>query len=275
MPAGIETRRRAYADAVTHAAGVASPRLHAAFASVPRERFLAPPPWTVFEPGDLAPKVTFDPADLYQDALVAIDPARRINNGQPSLHARWLAAVDPRPGDRVVQIGAGTGYYTALLAELVRPTGRIDAYEIEADLAEIARANLRPYADVTVHAASAVGVPLPPADVIYVSAAASVPAAAWLDALAPGGRLVMPWEPVAGLGGVTLLVRRETSGFSAVPTTLVGFIPCQGLDERPRARVHPDALLATRSLWRVAERAPDEAATAVFTDLWFSSSPLG
>jgi protein-L-isoaspartate(D-aspartate) O-methyltransferase len=275
VAAGIETRRRAYADAVTQAAGVSSPRLLAAFATVPRERFLAPPPWTIFRLGDPAPKVTFDPADLYEDALVAIDPARRINNGQPSLHARWLAAVDPRPGDRVVQIGAGTGYYTALLAELVRPAGRVEAYEIEADLAEIARANLRPYADVTVHAASAVGTPLPSADVIYVSASAPAPDPAWLDALAADGRLVMPWEPVAGLGGVTLLVRREASGFSAMPSTLVGFIPCQGLDERPRARVRSDALLATRSLWRVAERAPDETATAVFADLWFSCGPPG
>ena len=274
MAAGIETRRRAYADAVADAAGVASPRIHAAFATVPRERFLAPPPWTIFEPSGLAPKVTFDPADLYQDALVAIDPDRRINNGQPSLHARWLAAVDPQSGERVVQIGAGTGYYTALLAELVRPTGRVDAYEIATDLAEIARANLRPYADVTVHAASAVGTPLPTADLIYVAAAAPVPDPAWLTALTPGGRLVMPWEPGTESGGVSLLVRREAAGFSATPTTLVGFIACEGLEACPSARVSLGAMLATRSLWRVADRAPDETATAVFTDLWFSSRPL-
>ncbi len=267
----LRALREAYARDV---AGAAGPRVLAAYAAVPRERFLAPPPWTVIAPGGLLPKTTFDPADLYADALVVLDAARGINNGQPSLHAGWLGAVDPRPGDTVVQIGAGTGYYTALLAELVAPTGRVEAYEIEPALAETARANLRPYADVVVHPASAVGTTLPRADVIYVAAAATAPDPAWLDALAPGGRLVMPWEPQPGRGGVSLLVRREVGGFSATPTTLVGFIPCEGLSARAAGPVRPDAMLATRSLWRRADRAPDAGATAVVGDLWFSADPL-
>lgn len=268
MPA-LRARREAYARDVTRAAGTSSPRLVAAFAEIPRERFLAPPPWTVIAPGGLYPKVTFDPADLYEDALVALDPVRHINNGQPSLHARWLAALDPSPGEIVVQVGAGTGYYTAILASLVGPAGRIQAYEIEPALAETARANLRPYAQVTVHAASAVGVGLPDADVVYVSAAAPAPDLAWLDALRPGGRLVMPWEPRAGRGGVTLLVRREAGGLSATPSTLVGFIPCEGI-ATTTGPVRGDALVATRSLWRVRDRAPDDSATAVAGEVWFS-----
>lgn len=270
MAASSDAMRRAYAAQIARAAGIEAPRVEAAFARVAREDFLGPPPWTVLSPGAFEPRETRDVADLYANALVALDPARRINNGQPSLHAGWLAALDPQPGESVVQIGAGTGYYTAILAELVAPSGRVDAYEIEADLAERARASLRPYADVTVHAASAVGVPLPPADVIHVAAAATAPDPRWLEALRPNGRLVMPWEPVGGLGGVSLLVRPAGAGFSAIPTTLVGFIPCIGRGQKPLRRLRPDAMMATRSLWRMADRAPDDSATAVFPDLWFS-----
>ena len=51
--------------------------------------------------------------------LVAIDAERGINNGQPSLHAQSIAALELKEGETVVQIGAGAGYYTAILAELV------------------------------------------------------------------------------------------------------------------------------------------------------------
>ena len=51
----------------------------------------------------------------------------------------WLAAADPKPGDHVVHIGIGTGYYTAILAELVGPTGRVTAIEYDASLATAPR----------------------------------------------------------------------------------------------------------------------------------------
>ncbi|MCI0363090.1 MAG: hypothetical protein L0219_04365 [Phycisphaerales bacterium] len=46
----------------------------------------------------------------YQDALFALVPEKSINNGSPSLYARLLAALDTKPGDHVLHIGAGTGY---------------------------------------------------------------------------------------------------------------------------------------------------------------------
>jgi len=58
------------------------------------------------------------------------------------LHARCLAACNPKRGDSVLHIGAGTGYYTAILAELACPEGEITAYEIATDLADLARRNL-------------------------------------------------------------------------------------------------------------------------------------
>jgi hypothetical protein len=93
-----------------------------------------------------------------------------------------------------MQIGAGAGYYTAILAELVGPKGRVVAYEIEQDIAQRAAANLARYPQVEVRARSGVE-DLPSADAIYVNAAASHPLRAWLDALKPGGRLLFPLQP--------------------------------------------------------------------------------
>ena len=47
---------------------------------------------------------------------IALDPARRINNGEPALHIGLIAQLAPQPGDHVVQVGVGGGYYTAIIA---------------------------------------------------------------------------------------------------------------------------------------------------------------
>jgi protein-L-isoaspartate(D-aspartate) O-methyltransferase len=110
----------------------ADPRVTAAFAAVPREPFAGPGPWSiltahVWQSQDRGPLYVTtpvdDPAFLYQDVLVALDAARGINIGQPSLHALCLDALAPRPGETVVRVGTGSGYYTALLAHLVGPDG--------------------------------------------------------------------------------------------------------------------------------------------------------
>ena len=80
-----------------------------------------------------------DPLYRYTDLFVAIRPQGRIDNGKPSFHARLLAA---RPRQHFLHIGAGTGYYTAILAELVGSAGRVTAFEVDKDLAARARRNL-------------------------------------------------------------------------------------------------------------------------------------
>ena len=64
-----------------------------------------------------------DPVYLYQDLLVGLIPERRLNNGEPSGHAMLIARADPRPGEHAVHIGAGVGYYTAILAHMVGRSG--------------------------------------------------------------------------------------------------------------------------------------------------------
>ena len=268
----LDRLRARYAADILGSTGVENPRVEAAFAAVPREEFLTPPPWRIFLPGGVIEKNTSDPSELYADVLVVLDRAKGINNGQPSLHAAWIAAVDPQPGESAVHIGIGAGYYTAILATLVGEGGRVDAYEIEARLATLAEKHLARFPQVTVHAESGVGQALPEADIIYVNAAATAPDARWLTALKPLGRLVFPWQSGRG-GAVTLVVRRTDAGFAADPTIAVGFIPCVGAQEPPAASAGRDPR-DTRSVWLRSDRPPDATATAIYDDVWFSSDPV-
>ena len=227
----VAKRRRAYAAEVTRRAHVQDPRIEAAFAAIPREDFAGPPPWRLGSGGLVGLSSSDDPARLYADVLVAIDAERGINNGQPSLHAKSIAALELKEGEMVVQIGAGAGYYTAILAELVGPKGRVIAYEIEQDIAQRAAANLARYPQVEVRARSGVE-DLPSADAIYVNAAASHPLRAWLDALKPGGRLLFPLQ-AAGSSGAMLMITRPERGDAWPARFLSGvvFIACEGAQD--------------------------------------------
>ena len=136
----IAKRRQAYAAEVTRRVG--DPRIEAAFAAVPREDFAGPPPWRIGS-GGLFGQTTGDPTRLYDDVLIAIDAKRGINNGQPSLHAQSIDALRIKEGENVVQIGAGAGYYTAILAHLVGPAGKVVAYESIAEQSKAGRALAR------------------------------------------------------------------------------------------------------------------------------------
>ena len=232
----LAKRRRAYAAEITRRAGVSDPRIEAAFAAVPREDFAGPPPWRIGSGGFFGLASSDDPARLYEDVLVAIDAERGINNGQPSLHAQSIDALGLKEGETVVQIGAGAGYYTAILAMLVGPAGRVIAYEIAPDIAARAAANLAGYSQVEVRARSGVE-GLPAADAIYVSAAASHPVRAWLDALKPGGRLVFPLQAVNSNGAMLIVTRPEHGeAWPARLLTRVVFIPCEGAQDSEMGR---------------------------------------
>jgi protein-L-isoaspartate(D-aspartate) O-methyltransferase len=232
----IVERRQAYAAEITRRAGVSDPRIEAAFAAVPREDFAGPPPWRIGSGGLFGLSSSHDPARLYDDVLVAIDAERGINNGQPSLHAQSIAALGLKEGETVAQIGAGAGYYTAILAELVGPRGRVIAYEIEPDIAARAAANLARYPQVEVRARSGVE-DLPLANAIYVNAAASHPLRAWLHALKPGGRLVFPLQAARSSGAMLLVARPERGDvWPARFLSGVVFIACEGAQDAAMAR---------------------------------------
>ena len=232
----LAKRRRAYAAEIARRAGVSDPRIESAFAAVAREDFAGRPPWRIGSGGFFGLASSDDPARLYEDVLVAIDAERGINNGQPSLHAQSLDALGVKDGETVLQIGAGAGYYTAILAELVGAKGRVIAYEIAPDIAARAAANLSPYPQVVVRARSGVE-DLPQADATYVSAAASHSVRAWLDALKPSGRLVFPLQTAGSSGAMLAVTRPERGGaWPARMLTQVVFIPCEGAQDAEMGR---------------------------------------
>ena len=234
----IESHRLFYANLIMANAGVPvrDSRLAAAFAATPRERFVGPGPWRVFTSVGYLDTPTDDPAFLYQDIVVALEESAQINNGQPALHAYCLAALKVKEGEAVVHIGAGTGYYTAVLARLVGPGGSISAYEIDEKLAARAKVNLREFPNVSVHARSGVEGSLPSCDVIYVNAGATGPLDAWLDALRPGERLMFPLTPAEGPGGMLLVSRGANDTFDALMLLPVMFIPCVGARDEETAK---------------------------------------
>jgi len=229
---------------VTTRAGAAkNERLKHAFASTPRERFIGIGPWKVFAGGNYVETPTDDPAFLYQDVVVALAPERRINNGEPSLHAISLAALNVKQGEKVLHVGAGTGYYTALLARLTDETGTVVAYEVEHDLAQNAMRNLSDLSNVTVQERSGSEAPLPEGcDAIYVNAGATAPLDVWLDALRLHGRLLFPLTPadgpggMPGAGGMILVTRTGTDHFDARFVCAAMFVPCFGARDEETAQ---------------------------------------
>lgn len=138
----LDLVRRTYAKEILALASVADQRLEDAFAAVRREDFLPPGPWPIFQrSGTYQYTRDADPTHLYSDQLVGLAPERRINNGQPRLHAELLSLAGIRSGDHVVHIGAGGGYYSAIMAQLVGRAGRVTAIEFAGDLAQAAEGN--------------------------------------------------------------------------------------------------------------------------------------
>jgi protein-L-isoaspartate(D-aspartate) O-methyltransferase len=243
-----------------------------AFATVPRDVFLGPGPWTITEDGNKTG--SDDAAMVYQDIGMGLAPG--IPSGLPSLHALLLDAANVEPGSRVMHVGAGTGYFTAILAELVGPSGQVVAFEVDGDLAARAHSNLEPWPWASVEPRSGVCIPEQPVDLIYVNAGVQQLPRQWLDALAVGGRLVCPLS-TRDQGGV-FMVRRERHGHSAQFLCRARFVPCIGTQDdalaaRLDAALRGDGCKRVRSLQLGSE--PRTEATWFAGDGWrFSTEAL-
>jgi len=235
--------RRAYAKQTLAAARVTNPRIEAAYAAIPREDFLGAGPWQIMRMlGGYAQTPDADPVYLYVDIVVGIVPERQLNNGQPSFHAALLASVDIKEGEHVVHVGAGTGYYTAMMSFLAGPTGRVTAIEFDPELAARARENLAKCQNVTVLQGDGATMPFDGADVIYVNAGVTRPMPAWLDGLNEAGRLIFPLTTdhnfrIAKPGvidsarlmksGAYFRVQRQGTQFEARGIMVTAIIPCE------------------------------------------------
>lgn len=162
---------------------LADPRLEAAYRAVPRHLFLPGVPL----------------AEVYRDRHVVTkseDGVHLSSSTMPSLMAGMLTQLGLAPGQRVLEIGAGTGYNAALLAHLVGEDGEVVTLDIDEDTAAGARRNLEALGCRRVRVIcrdGAAGHPEgAPWDRILVTVRAALVAPAWRRQLAAGGRLVMP-----------------------------------------------------------------------------------
>lgn len=258
MTASLDQLRTWYAEEMRFGGPVESEAVIRAFATVPRERFLGPGPWQTYSDGGrggyrLTPDA--DPRHVYHDVLVALDADRRINNGAPSLWAYVLDKTAIVRGERVLHLGCGTGYYSAIMAELIGPDGRVTAVERDPALAMRAAGSLAAWPQAEVAVEDGVTYVPGPRDVIVASAGATHPLPIWLDALSENGRLVFPLTSEKRGGFMLKLTRgQSTDWLSAELLCRAWFIPFVGardaaLDDRLAVQIeagHADLVRALR-----------------------------
>ncbi|HYY89840.1 MAG TPA: methyltransferase, FxLD system [Chloroflexota bacterium] len=179
------TLRQVLVDELKREGRIRSSAIAAAMVRVPRELFV--------------PGVPLEEVYRPSDAIVVkrLDGVGVSSASAPDVIAVMLEQLDVQPGQRVLEIGAGTGYNAALLAELVGPTGTVVTIEIDEDLVLAAREHLAVagYPQVRVVVGDgALGYPAAgPFERIILTVAARDIAPAWREQLhEPNGRLVLP-----------------------------------------------------------------------------------
>ncbi|MFB7270638.1 methyltransferase, FxLD system [Streptomyces sp. NPDC056244] len=176
--------RNALVDQLTANGHARTPAAETALRTVPRHRFV--------------PGATLEAA--YANTVVDV---KRDTDGssiscasQPAIVALMLDQLDAQPGERILELGAGTGYNAALIAHLVGPSGHVTTIDVDDDLVEGARAHLAAAGFTNVKAVTRDGAlghaEGAPYDRIIATVGAHGIPHAWLEQLAPGGRLVAP-----------------------------------------------------------------------------------
>jgi protein-L-isoaspartate(D-aspartate) O-methyltransferase len=202
-------------------AGVTDERVLAAMAAVPRAAFVPP--------------ALVDQADVDRPLPI---PHRQVTT-QPSLVARMVEALALRGDEKVLEVGTGHGYQTALLARLAREVWSVELWQ---DLSDVARANLAGAGNANAHLVTGDGTcGLPaqaPFDAIVLAAAFPDVPPPLVEQLVVGGRLVQPIGP-GGREEVMLFEREETGATGRGTVTLAHFVPLYGehgypLEDAPR-----------------------------------------
>jgi protein-L-isoaspartate(D-aspartate) O-methyltransferase len=220
----LGSAREQFAEELRRTCALRSEALVRALSTVRREDFLPRGPWLLLERLEgYSSTPSTDPSEIYRDVAVAIDAGRLLNSSQPSLLAGILDALDVAPSERVVHLGCATGYYTAILAELVGRGGSITAVEIDPKIAATAKRSLRPWKQVEVVHADALDHDFGPADVLLVDGGVTHPQAGWLDRLRPGARMALPLTAIRPPTRVARFLRNNLGWFLHVRRTAGGF----------------------------------------------------
>ena len=191
---------------------IRSRAVEAAMRSVPRERFV--------------PELEL--VDVYDDRaqLVKADTTGTLSTiSQPTMVAIMLEAADLSPGDRVLEIGTGTGYNAALLGTIVGPTGLVVSIDLEDDLVRFAASALANLGLDHVEVRTADGrdgwPERAPYDCVMATAGVESVPEPWREQVADGGRLLVPLESPR-----TLRVERRRNGvWSTEASSPARFIP--------------------------------------------------
>ncbi|MFN7925046.1 MAG: hypothetical protein U0Q16_33420 [Bryobacteraceae bacterium] len=219
----VETRER-YAQQIKTAANLRSESLVRALATVPREEFVGASPWRTVArpaPGQMQPIVSevSNPSELYADVAVFLDQSKTLTNGNPSTLAPWIDGLGLAEGKSVFHLGCGTGYYTAVMAEVVGPGGSVLAAEIDTALASQASASLARYPNVRVVEGDGGDLEIGARDAILVNAGVTHPTGRWLDSLNIGGTLILPMTVELGMPnvgkGLALRILKGASAYEA------------------------------------------------------------
>lgn len=221
--------RRHFAQEVLLNAGLLDPALQGAFARVPRELFFGPGPWQVAVMGFPNPASyryleTSDdhPTQLYHNVALALDASQSLVTALPSSVALCLHALALQAGERVLHLGAGVGYYTAVMAELVGATGRVWATEVHTVLGARAQQALKPWAQVQLEVRADLPAAESELDALFINTGVTHVAPDWLDRMAVGGRLLLPLTTALDAHvsvGLWMHITREAEGWTARPTT--------------------------------------------------------
>lgn len=273
-----EKFRSFYSNFIVHQAAGGDQRLIEAFTAIPREKFLSRGGWDVLTQSGYIKTPDGSPAFIYGDYVIALDKEKSINSGQPTLHAMCLQALDIKTGETVIHIGAGTGYYTAIIGYLVGNTGKVIAYEIESHLANLAHENLADMPWIQVISESAIGKCLPSPHVIYVNAGMTHPDFKWLKSLNQSGRIIFPLHPVKKRGGLLMLSPTHSEKiWKARFISQAIFIGCIGAESKAESDLLESSFI-NGELEEVASlhlnNTPDETAWHVGHGWWLSKKTV-
>lgn len=275
----LQALRRWYADEVRWASGISDARIISAFASIPRESFLPNGPWH-FSTGMMTESYHITPNaelhHLYHNVMIGIDPERDLNTALPSYMARVLESASIENGAKVAQIGAGLGYYSAIIGHLVGPRGSVLALEIESSIAKECQRNLASYTNTTCVNANGADYAFKSnsLDALLVHGATTHIPRGWLDSLNDGGRLIVPLSYASDEPGQLARVTRRGHTFVVEFIQEVFAYPCLGTIDESCAEALREGVEMygwyTNSELRFDLEHVDESAWVVTPDYWIS-----
>lgn len=156
---------------------------------------------------------------------------------QPKIVAMMLEQLQIRPGQRILELGAGTGYNAALMAAITGETGHVTTIDVDDDLVISAREHLAAAGISNVEVIlgdGALGRPdAAPFDRIVATVGAFEVPNAWLEQVAPGGRLVAPVR-LAGAASRSIIFERDGDGWVSRGSEMAVFMPLRGIGDDAR-----------------------------------------